>query len=500
MPNLLITGVAAGNTTIHAKRRSTGETVDIACTVSAGVDPLNATTGQGVMGAVATATPVQWDAARVYSGAGYASPDAQWRATRLGNPTTWPALSSTYSDPTKTGSATGSPLYRDGRYVDLLTLVTSGLIAGGVAVFRGRIPGNDGSASEPATPELGGPLPSSKNYRRLWFGREIVYLAPGAIAGATLWDITGSDCVTSTSINYNATEGASAFKNGPFLNSTGGDPTRYGIECGHYDGVLDSNGHHYGDVVIEAYSEPGGSLSGPLVSPAGRTNVDGAYWDQGTYHEVILAEFRVGSDGHDYASIRYFRRHISPARVAGPWYAGGCWAQSPKSAGGVWYDGEWFTTWMFTSKNHNRAVGGDRDYEISEWALFDAENPSSDGSDDPWGCLAAQDAATPVVPQKPTLSSQTSTTATFSVSLVGSSIVRSYIARLRPVIDGIDAPSQDRVLLTEEQSDVGSGAANLTHVSVTLTLTTGLHSVAFKGVNGNNTVASAASGSVNVTI
>lgn len=486
MSNLLIHAVAEGTAIIHAKRRSIGDTVDIAVTVNPGTDPLNTTTGKGVMNAISTAAPVKWDAARAYDGSGYASRDAQWRATRIGS------AMGTYSDSSKVGSA-GSPLYTDGINVDLVTLVDSGLMAGGVAAFRGVLIGLDDGAEPPKGELSGGGLGSA---RRLWFGRRISYLTAGAISGAALWDISGSDAVSSESVFYNTTVGqggyTSAYKCGPFLNTNAGDPTRFGIECGHTN--IDGSGHHWGNVVNEGY----GGNGGPLIAPAGFTNVDSAYWDGATYDEVMLSEFRVGSDGHDYSSNRYWRRIVNSDGSVGSWYAGASHVQGSLSS-----DGKVFTTWGFTSKNHNRAIGNgaNRYYDISEWGIFNAANPSSDGSDDPWGCLAQEAAAVPVVPQTPTLVSKTSSAATVAVPLVAANSTRSYIATLRPVIDGIDTAAQDYTLPVEKHFDVGPNNGNYNAPQVTITgLAAGAHTIAFKSINGAGTVVSSASSPLSVTI
>lgn len=566
----LATFITAGSATLPINDPISGLNLNIP--VSVAIPTLNTTTGQQVMGAKPNAVPIKWDAARKYTGAGYASRDAEWHNTEILS-----SLSVYSGGGGLPGGASSGALYDTGTYVNLISIVDTGL-SFSYPAFRGRLIGNDGFASEPAKAELGGNSLGG-SFRRIWFGRRISYLTAGAIAGATLWNIHGDDVTSPWSLAYNSLPGdvaktyigaftitpaitvtgaqtvvtsttsignastiiidagganqetisswtvvdsthltanftkthpascscnvsypfqASAYKCGPFLNSNGGDPTRYGIECGHNS--VDGGGHHIGDVVNEAYMTPSTTI-GPLISPAGSTGVDSAYWDGACYDEALLFEFRVGTNGHDYASSRYFRRLVNPDTSVGPWYAGASHVQGPMFDGTTWFDGKVFTTWEWTSKNHNRAIGGDRYYESTEWGIFNADNPSNDNSDDPWDCLLTESLAIPVVPQVPTLSSKTSSTATLNVPLVASNSTRSYIAKLRPVVDGVDISAQDYTLKVEEHFDVGPNTNNFNIITITVTgLSTGVHLIGFKGINGAGSIISASSPTLSVTI
>lgn len=479
------TGQSAGSANLIVS--SGGISVTIPCSIIHSGSVLNPTTGQYIMGS-SGATPIVWDAARVYSGAGYASPDAQWRGTKVGQANLSLNPEFIYSDATKNGGVVpaSSAQFAPGSVgdIDLVEIVVNSTILN-QAAWRFRWVANDGAASEPPSAQFGSYIGSTKN--RLWFGRRVRHLLAGDIPGATAWNITGSDCVTTTSINYNASVGK-GFKTGPYFGYLGQNG-RTGIQTGN--GTF-AAGHCESDFdAINYVQSDAGWNAGMDDSAVGNSNGLGHhfYWDGVIYDEVILVEgFNSASDGQDHAAIRYWRRIVNTNGTTGAWVAVGGFMSNDMN-GHIWPG---MNSYSFPSKNHNAAIAGDRYRDISDWVIFDA-----DVSTDPWNILSSDASATPIVPQTPTANSATSTSVTVNVNLVTGQTTRSFIRKLRPVIDGVDAPAQDYTIpnfLGDHRGDPGPQV-----YAVTVNVAAGTHAIAFKGINGAGTSVSAASGSVSVS-
>jgi hypothetical protein len=433
--------VAAGTCTftvtdgITSKTATTGTlTVSASGGSSFDTTTFDASTGAGIGGSTGTPIAQLWD---VYNATRYPD-DAHWRAA-ISNYGAYPSTLGPQFYTAKAGTGSSSAKYNDGSAPDLTDLDGS-VQYSGQQTLRCTI---HGTGSGVAYPDIGINHVPAGLYSCWMFVRrryETNFTVVGDGTGVT---------------------GDPSYKIGPYMTYSVG---RSGLETGNGSGQT---------AVVDYENDPNvsGTNIGFVHSPVNITTE----WTDGLWRDyLVYSEQFTGRDGHVYFGMTTWQRKQGDAAYAR-------WGHRIAESTGFTGSLQPFTEFRPLGKNynHNRAT----DLHHNTWGVA-AWDPAS--VPDPMGVLAVDAAATPTACTIGTLVSQTTSSATYPLT------IGSFARYVRPVVDGVEQAAQEYDLAGE----YGDNAT----LNITVTgLATGSRTISFNVYNVNKT-AHASTGNKTVTI
>lgn len=447
----LVTGVATGTSVITATSGSATGTMTVTVSGSApSFDPTNTSTGQGIL-LTNGAKPVWSDWPSRYAN------DTAFRA----------AIASSigvYSNNAKIGTGTAGQWtpstqtgnrYGDGRYVDLCSWVTTPDATFGPtfteSCFEGTIVAPGSAVSSP-TAEL----------RPVFTSGQLIYSWVGIVRRA--YCATPQFTAVGDATGGGQLGGNASFKSGMFGSYVG--QGRAGQETGNWGGSPAA-----GQIFIETNSS-GPATGGFSETPYG-VSTD-ATWQNGTpfWESLVMEQWTRSSDSTHWTAMTRFKRLDADTH----------WTQdSPRIIGSISALTQFYEFDVNSVENYNQTRATPLKYWFMQAALFNFDNPNSDGSNDPAGYFAYVGGLTPVTPPSISVTSHSTSSLTCTVG------VSRYMGAVRLQIDGTTINGQDYTLQREDaEVKVITGVTQLGTISITVTglsIATGSHTVRAFAVN-----------------
>ncbi len=523
----VVTYVAAGTCNITATHTADNETCTIGVTVSASSVNYDTTaytpgTGAGIFGSTGAA-PITYDTANDHTD------DTEFRTHISSN-------LETYLYPAKAGTGTSGSKYSDGAFPDAVTWQTA-VTYGGQPTYKnvGMLPYSaDGTRFGQL--KLGLPTPKPSVWiavRRMWpsgmtatgdadhrvwgdsynSGATLAsaFTITPAITSPGLQTVATSTQYVSTSVSSLIVDPGGANQETLYGSANNGVPAPGQFQTlGNSPNSIAINPtktHAAGVAVTVTFA--GSQNNGFKISPVagtnnGRcsleigngTNLDAVWSDpvafstsiaetytganitneftDATWEDVVMfAEQFTGVNGHTYIGFTMWHRNIGDAAYVRYGY------RHVQDTGGS-STGDFVEVSGFCL-NYNQARVTELAYYIWGHAAWDHATNS-----DPLGILAHEATLNPEACTVGAVTSQTSTTATFPISL------GRYAKYVRPVIDGVEDASQEYAIPLDvgdiRMSDNGSANLNPYVLSQTITgMTTATHTISFNIYNGNKT-------------
>lgn len=489
-PNIgrsVIGTVAISNSTAKVPQVNRIITAPVAIITSTGLGPTISGTspGAGFMGT--NAAPIEKEDPDLYTS------DSLWRARM--SPSLIPAAN---IFPSKDG--TGSPgFYNNTINPDLADIVAGAGPSGG-RVIRCTYYGDNGGGST-RNPQLQHYFDSALAWpERMWVAREVCY----PFGFTSIGDADSNTVLPGYSLSavaFNNTQ-SNGYKTGSFAFPAYGDGRM---------GTL----QEYTDIDVEGgvKSRANNVLYGQVALYIGQLGT--AWTDHLWYVEYDLLEFYYNSSNLPYAVITKWRRKytdpIGAAVRVGPKTAAPMTGWSPPVGAqptGSPNGRQKFTGLTWFSENMNKSFKTLQYRDLGKCGWWDANDRNSDGSSDPWGLLTLDAAHTPTPLASNTFVNTVGAIATCKVKLTLAYPNRdaSYVRYIRPLIDGVEDPTQDFLVpyetaetgtsYTSSPVDLGEDANVL---SVPVTFPTGSHTISFRGLNLNKSVKTISTSTVSVS-
>lgn len=454
----VVTGVASGSVTITATCQTATGTSTGAVNASATFDPSNTTTGAGILSTSSSAVPVWADWPSRYAN------DTAFRAAIANSINTYatPGLAGTYSGSNVWVPATrAGARYGDGRYVDLQAWVATPDAAYGPgfseACFEAILPGINTAAPTP-TPELYPYVASGTGINSLVMIRRMANCSTPKFTG-----------VGDGNAGFNAGANAS-WKSGMFAGFNSG---RAGQETANY---TTTGGNPVGNIAL-LFGNAG--TTGGFTENYFGGNTD-TTWTSGSprWEALVLEQWTRISDSTTWcANTRWIKTSDA-----------GAWVQSsPRMVAPIGRIDAPIEYGLNSNDNYNQSRATSLKLWYLQSAVWNFDNPNSDGSNDPAGFLATKASGVPSTSLAISVTSSSSSAVTCNVQ------VSIGMAAVRLKIDSTMITGQDYVLKREDGEAIpitggGNATANTVSVPVTgLSLAAGSHTVRAYAVNAAGT-------------
>lgn len=454
----VVTGVGAGSVTITATCLTVTGTSAGSVNASATFDPSNTTTGAGILSTSSSAVPVWADWPSRYAN------DTAFRAAIANSINTYatPGLAGTFSGSNVWVPATrAGARYGDGRYVDLQAWVATPDATYGPgfseACFEAILPGINTAAPTP-TPELYPYVASGTGINSLVMIRRMANCSTPKFTG-----------VGDGNAGFNAGANAS-WKSGMFAGFNSG---RAGQETANY---TTTGGNPVGNIAL-LFGNAG--TTGGFTENYFGANTD-TTWTSGSprWEALVLEQWTRISDSSTWcANTRWIKTSDA-----------GAWVQSsPRMVAPIGRIDAPIEYGVNSNDNYNQSRATSLKLWYLQSAVWNFDNPNSDGSNDPAGFLATKATGVPNTSLAISVTSSSSTAVTCNVQ------VSIGMGAVRLKIDSTVITGQDYVLKREDGEAIpitggGNATANTVSVPVTgLSLASGSHTVRAYAVNAAGT-------------